>query len=113
MDEVGRIGVAACAAGRGDQPAGVDMNSIDYGMAREDGELRILGAGLASSFGEALVALDDPAIERRSFSLAEAVRTPYRNDAFQPLYMVAEDLPASLEAIRSADLDLLKRLADG
>ncbi|MEO7504525.1 MAG: phenylalanine 4-monooxygenase [Sphingomicrobium sp.] len=113
MVEVGRLGVAACAAGHGELAARLYWYSIEFGLAREDGELRIVGAGLASSFGESKVALDEPAVERRAFSLAEAVRTPYRNDVFQPLYMVAEDLPATLAAIRGADLATLKRLADG
>ena len=111
MVEIGRLGALACAAGQGDLVARIYWHSIEFGLAREDGELRILGAGLASSFGEAHQALDDPAIARRPFSLSEAVRTPYRHDAFQPLYLVAEDLPAALAAIRSADLETVKRLA--
>ena len=108
MAEIGRIGVEACAADEGQLVARVYWHSIEFGLAREDGELRILGAGLASSFGEALVALESPKIERRSFSLGEAVRTPYRHDAFQPLYLVAEDLDASLDAIRAATLEQLE-----
>ncbi|MEO5808636.1 MAG: phenylalanine 4-monooxygenase [Sphingomicrobium sp.] len=112
MEEVGRLGVAACAAEHGELAARLYWFSIEFGLAREGGELRILGAGLASSFGESKIALDDPDIERRTFTLSEAVRTPYRNNSFQPLYMVAEDLPATLAAIRGTDLDTLKRLAD-
>ena len=104
MAEIGRLGVEVCAAGKGDLVARLYWHSIEFGLAREGGELRILGAGLASSFGEALVALNSPDIERRAFSLGEAVRTPYRHDAFQPLYLVAEDLDDSLDAIRAATL---------
>ena len=104
MAEIGRLGVEVCAAGKGDLVARVYWHSIEFGLAREGGELRILGAGLASSFGEALVALNSPDIVRRAFSLGEAVRTPYRHDAFQPLYLVAEDLDDSLDAIRAATL---------
>jgi phenylalanine-4-hydroxylase len=113
MAEVGRLGVEACAAGRGELVARIYWHSIEFGLAREDGALRILGAGLASSFGEARFALDDEQVERRRFSLAAAIASPYRHDAFQPLYMVAEDLPEALAAIRGADLAELIRLADG
>ena len=41
------------------------------------------------------------------------MRTPYRHDAFQPLYMVAECLDEALASIQAADLETLKRLADG
>lgn len=113
MEEVGRLGVEACAAGRGELVARLYWHSVEFGLAREQGELRILGAGLASSFGESRSALDDEAIERRPFSVGEAVRTPYRHDAFQPLYLVAEDLSEALESMRGATLDCLIRLADG
>ncbi|QNN65055.1 phenylalanine 4-monooxygenase [Sphingomonas rhizophila] len=111
MTEVGRLGVEACAAGEGHLVARIYWHSIEFGLAREDGELRILGAGLASSFGESHYSLEESSIERRPFSLGEAVRTPYRHDAFQPLYLVAEDLPGALAAIRSANLETLERLA--
>jgi phenylalanine-4-hydroxylase len=113
MVEVGRLGSEACAAGQGHLVARIYWHSIEFGLAREDGELRILGAGLASSFGESRYALENPGIDRRSFSLGEAVRTPYRHDAFQPLYLVADDLAEALAAIRTANLDDLMRLAAG
>jgi phenylalanine-4-hydroxylase len=77
---------------------------VEFGLAREDGEVRILGAGLASSFGEAAKSLEDPAIERRRFTVEAAVATPYRHDAMQPLYMVADSLDAAVEALATADL---------
>ena len=65
--------------------------------------MRILGAGLASSFGEACASLDDPTLERRRFTVEEAVTTPYRNDVMQPLYLVADDIEAVVEALSSAE----------
>lgn len=112
MEELGRLGVEAIAEGHGQLIARLYWHSVEFGLALEDGELRILGAGLASSFGESRVALDDPAIERRRFSIAEAVGTPYRHDAFQPLYLVADDLGEALSAMRGADLKGLIRLAE-
>ena len=59
----------------------------------------ILGAGLASSFGEAAKSLNDPAIERRRFTPDHAVATAYRHDAMQPLYLVADDMDAVVAAL--------------
>jgi phenylalanine-4-hydroxylase len=56
----------------------------------EGGETKILGAGLASSFGESHFSLESDAVERLPFSIELAVATPYRHDAFQPLYLVSE-----------------------
>jgi len=113
MVEIGRLGIAAIAAGRGELAARLYWHSIEFGLALENDELRVLGAGLASSFGESSAALDDPSVERRPFSIGEAVRTPYRHDAFQPLYLVAENLGEALASIRAADVATLIRLADG
>ena len=103
MEHVGRLGVRAIAAGHGDV-ARLYWYTVEFGLCREGGETRILGAGLASSFGEARVSLEDPALERRRFTLAEATATPYRHDAMQPLYFVADSLDAVIEAILTAEV---------
>ena len=49
---------AAIAAGEGERAARLYWHSVEFGLAREGGELKILGAGLASSFGEAHFSLE-------------------------------------------------------
>ena len=71
--------------------ARIYWHSVEFGLAREGGELKILGAGLASSFGEAHFSLETD-VERLPFSVGRAVHTPYRHDAFQPRYLVSESL---------------------
>ena len=99
MQRFGETGVQAIAAGHGDAVARMYWHTIEFGLVREEGEIRILGAGLASSFGEAAKSLEDGAIERRRFSPESAVATPYRHDAMQPLYLVADDLDAVVAAL--------------
>ena len=96
---VGELGVAAIAAGEGDRVARIYWHSVEFGLAKEDGELKILGAGLASSFGESHFSLESDAVERLPFSVSRAVHTPYRHDAFQPRYLVSESLEATVEAV--------------
>ena len=69
------------------------------GWRKENGELKILGAGLASSFGEAHFSLESDAVERLPFSVGKAVNTPYRHDAFQPRYLVSESLDATVAEV--------------
>jgi phenylalanine-4-hydroxylase len=99
MQKFGETGVAAIAAGQGDKVARLYWHTVEFGLVREDGALRILGAGLASSFGEAAKSLEDPSIERRRFSPEAAVATPYRHDAMQPLYLVADSMEKVVEAL--------------
>lgn len=93
---VGELGSAAIAAGEGHRAARLYWYSVEFGLAREAGELKILGAGLASSFGEAHFSLESDAVERLPFSIERAVNTPYRNDVFQPRYLVSESLEKTI-----------------
>ena len=93
---VGELGQAAIAAGQGDKAARLYWHSVEFGLAREHGELKILGAGLASSFGEAHFSLESEAVERLPFSVGRAVHTAYKHDAFQPRYLVSESLERTI-----------------
>ena len=93
---IGELGSAAIPAGEGHKAARLYWHSVEFGLAREAGELKILGAGLASSFGEAHFSLESDAVERLPFSVERAVHTPYKHDAFQPRYLVSESLEATI-----------------
>jgi phenylalanine-4-hydroxylase len=96
---VGELGVAAIAADQGHKAARLYWHSVEFGLALENGELKILGAGLASSFGEAHFSLESGAVERLPFSVVKAVNTPYKHDAFQPRYLVSESLERTIEDV--------------
>jgi len=96
---VGELGVAAIAADQGHKAARLYWHSVEFGLALENGELKILGAGLASSFGEAHFSLESGAVERLPFSVVKAVNTPYKHDAFQPRYLVSESLARTIEDV--------------
>ena len=110
MEALGKLGVEAIAAGEGDAIGRLYWHSVEFGLAREGGEIKILGAGLASSFGEAHVALEAE-LPRPRFTLKDAAATPYRNDRFQPLYFVADSLDGVARDLEGLDLAGLKALA--
>jgi phenylalanine-4-hydroxylase len=93
---IGELGSAAIAAGEGHRAARLYWHSVEFGLAREHGELKILGAGLASSFGEAHFSLESADVERLPFSVERAANTPYKHDAFQPRYLVSESLDRTI-----------------
>src|SRR5215210_9583559 len=72
VEHVGRLGQAAIAAGEGDRVARIYWHSVEFGLAMEQTELKILGAGLASSFGEAHFSLESETIERLPFTVGKA-----------------------------------------
>ena len=96
---IGELGSAAIAAGEGHRAARLYWHSVEFGLAREQGALKILGAGLASSFGEAHASLESPEVERLPFSVERAIHTPYRHDAFQPRYLVSESLEKTVAEV--------------
>lgn len=103
VEHVGRLGQAAVAAGEGERVARIYWHSVEFGLAEEAGELKILGAGLTSSFGEAHFSLESVEVERLPFSASRAVHTPYRSDAFQPRYLVSRSLEETIAEVRALD----------
>ena len=100
-EHVGRLGTAAIDAGEGPRAARLYWHSVEFSLAREQGELKILGAGLASSFGESHSSLESGTVERLPFSVGRAVNTPYRHDAFQPRYLVSASLDRTIAEVLS------------
>ncbi|MFL6748314.1 MAG: phenylalanine 4-monooxygenase, partial [Sphingomicrobium sp.] len=71
MQAMGKLGVDAVAAGLGEMISRLYWHTVEFGLARENGEVKILGAGLASSFGEAHFAIEAD-VPRPRFTLTNA-----------------------------------------
>ena len=69
MQAMGAEGLAALQAGALHRLARLYWYSVEFGLALEDGEPRIYGAGLLSSFGESRFALESPEPRRAPFDL--------------------------------------------
>lgn len=101
VEHLGRLGTAAISVGEGWRVARIYWHSVEFGLAKEAGDLKILGAGLASSFSEAHSSLEDVGVERMPFVTNRAVNTPYRSNAFQQRYLVSESLEATIAEVLS------------
>ena len=108
--QIGELGTAAIRAGEGHRAARLYWHSVEFGLAREQGELKILGAGLASSFGESHFSLESGEVERLPFSIERAIHTPYKHDAFQPRYLVSESLETTVAEIMALTPERMLRL---
>jgi phenylalanine-4-hydroxylase len=113
VEHVGRLGLAAVAEDQVHLVARLYWHSVEFGLAEEHGELKILGAGLASSFGEAHFSLEDEGVERPRFSVGKAVRTPYRSDAFQPRYLVSASLEQTIGEVLALTPERLLAMREG
>ncbi len=78
--------------------------TIEFGLTRENGAIKALGSGLASSPTELQHAVTGDAPQRVGFDILDILRTPYRIDIHQPVYFVLEDLD---DLFAAADRDLL------
>jgi phenylalanine-4-hydroxylase len=107
MQALGKLGLEADRWGLGDRLARLYWYTIEFGLAREDGALKIYGAGIASSFGESVYALESDVPERARFDLTRVLETPYRSDVFQPLYFVLDDMADLLGIAERAEVEAL------
>ncbi len=81
--------------------------SIEFGLTVEDGQIKALGSGLASSPTELPWSVS-AGPERRPFDVIDILRTPYRIDIHQPLYFVIENMD---DLFGAAKRDLLADIA--
>jgi phenylalanine-4-hydroxylase len=69
--------------------------TIEFGLVREAGEVRVYGSGLISSEADAANALG-PACERRPFSRAAVMAQDFRIDDIQAVLFVVDDFATLL-----------------
>lgn len=77
--------------------------TVEFGLIEEAGGLRIYGAGIVSSYGESVFALDDPSPNRIGFDLTRIMRTDYRIDDYQQNYFVIPSLDHLLKVTVETD----------
>ena len=72
--------------------------TVEFGLIRENGNLRIYGAGILSSAKETVFSLEDNSPHRIDFNLKRIMFTDYIIDDFQKTYFVIEDFKSLLDA---------------
>ena len=92
MEAYGKGGQRAAGLGMLPNLARLYWYTVEFGLMKEAGGLRIYGAGIVSSSTESVFALDDPSPNRLGFDLERVMRTLYRIDDFQQVYFVIESI---------------------
>jgi phenylalanine-4-hydroxylase len=77
--------------------------TVEFGLVREEGQVKIYGSGLISSHGDAANALG-PNCDRRRFELDAVLAQPFEIDHLQDVLFVVESFDQLFEAV-----DTIKR----
>lgn len=103
MVAYGKGGLRSLGFGALDHLARLYWYTVEFGLIAEPQGLRIYGAGIVSSYGESVFALDDPSPNRIWFDLMRVMRTRYRIDDFQQNYFVIPSLDHLLRVTVETD----------
>jgi phenylalanine-4-hydroxylase len=74
--------------------------TVEFGLVRERGQVKVYGSGLISSHGDAANALG-AACDRRPFSLAAVVAQPFEIDRLQDVLFVVDSFDQLFEAVET------------
>lgn len=113
MQAYGMGGQRAAGLGVIEKLARLYWYTVEFGLIRDRGDLRIYGAGIVSSYGETVFALDDASPNRLGFDLKRLMRTKYRIDDYQQNYFVIDSFDDLLAQTLETDFaPLYAELAD-
>ncbi|MBC8047795.1 MAG: phenylalanine 4-monooxygenase [Fimbriimonadaceae bacterium] len=100
-----------------DDPVAVELISriywytVEFGLIRDNGLLRIYGSGILSSQGESIYCLKSGIPSKRiDYNVEKVLDTPYIKDKFQTTYFVIEDCLELFESLPDIEQGIIKRI---
>jgi phenylalanine-4-hydroxylase len=103
MQAYGKGGQRAAQYGAIDKLARLYWYTVEFGLIGTADGLRIYGAGIVSSYGESVFALDDASPNRIGFDLRRLMQTKYRIDDYQQNYFVIDSFEKLLDETQNTD----------
>jgi len=103
LQAYGKGGLRALGQGALHKLARLYWYTVEFGLMRSGSGLAIYGAGIVSSHGETLFALDSASPSRIGWQLERSMRTPYRIDDYQQIYFVIDSFDDLLRATLETD----------
>ena len=84
--------------------------TIEFGLIREDDELKIYGAGILSSFGESIYAVQSTEPQRIDYNVNQIFDTPYIKEHYQEQYFVINSYEQLFNSIPAIESELENRM---
>jgi len=109
MQAYGEGGLRSMEFGALERLARLYWYTVEFGLVRDGAALKLYGAGIVSSHGESIFALDDPSPNRISFDLRRVMRSRYRIDDYQRTYFVIDSFEDLLRQTLETDFAPLYR----
>jgi phenylalanine-4-hydroxylase len=103
MQAYGKGGLRAAGAGAIAKLSRLYWYTVEFGLVRSGDALKLYGAGIVSSHGESLFALDDASPNRLGFDMLRIMRSDYRIDAYQQNYFVIDSFEGLLRQTQETD----------
>ncbi|MFL6733436.1 MAG: phenylalanine 4-monooxygenase [Sphingomicrobium sp.] len=103
MEAYGKGGQRATELGAIHRLSRLYWYTVEFGLIRTGNDLTLYGAGIVSSRGESIFALEDPSPNRIGFNLERVMRTPYRIDDYQQTYFVIDSFEDLLQQTLETD----------
>jgi phenylalanine-4-hydroxylase len=107
MTEYGRIGLEAVERKGVKFLARLNWYTIEFGLIRQPEGVKIYGAGICSSFGEARYVVEDPSANWLGFDLLRVLRTGYYIDDLQASYFVIDRFEDLFQLLSGRDFPVL------
>jgi phenylalanine-4-hydroxylase len=86
--------------------------TIEFGLIREDDELKIYGAGILSSSGESIYALQSIEPQRIDYNIQQIFDTPYIKEHYQEQYFVIDSYEQLFNSIPNIEKELKRRMSE-
>ncbi len=103
MHEYGKGGARASQYKTTKNLARLNWWTIEFGLIQKEDGLKLYGAGLCSSYGEAQYCMDDPSAHHIKFDLERCMRTKVYINDYQPSYFVIDSFEDLFEQAVNTD----------
>jgi len=84
--------------------------TIEFGLIREKGQLKIYGAGILSSSGESIYSIESHHPQRFIYNTHQIFDTPFIKDQYQEQYFVIDSYQQLFDAIPEIEKELVSRM---
>jgi phenylalanine-4-hydroxylase len=98
LQRFGAVAATARTEEETEQMARLFWFTVEFGLTRDEGEVKVYGSGLISSAGDAANALG-PSCDRRPFSLDAVIQQPFEIDRFQDVLFVVDSFDQLFQAV--------------